>query len=263
MNRVYWLLIFSLFFFCEIISAQQDLIKHVYASTALLYGQTQSGGMDMFCTVTAFEKNETGYLFVTASHCVGTSDQVHERVEITKTQFFITFDELKTDKKFYPAKVEMAGYQPVGDDFSILSIETKDDIPLVPLGDEKLEEAGLPVINVASPDGLGKQVFHGTISSLYVDRPVIEEDINWRGVMLLQIQSGPGSSGSAIVSVKQNQIIGFLVGHFGDNTFVMPVSRFKTFRQAVLDKKYKYFNRDSVIEVTGRNSISAPTPKKP
>lgn len=230
--------------------AQQDLIKHVYSSTALLYGQTESGGMKMFCTVTAFEKTETGYNFVTASHCVGQSDEVHERVEITKTQFFITFDELKSDKKFYPAKVVMAGYQPAGDDFSILSIETKDEIPLVPLGDEKTEEAGLPVINVASPRGLGKQVFHGTISSLYVDRPVIEDQINWRGVMLLQIQSGPGSSGSAIIGVDQKAIIGFLVGHYEENVFVMPVSRFKAFRQAVLDKKYKYFNKDSIIEAT-------------
>lgn len=184
----------------------QDLVKHVYSSTALLYRQSESGGMEMTCTATAFEKTEKGYLFATASHCVGESDTVHERVEVQKTRFYLTFDE-KDDKKFYPAKMVMAGYQPKGDDFSIFSIETTDGISIVPLGDEQKDEAGLEVVNVASPNGLGKQVFHGFISSLYVDRPVVEDDINWQGVMLLQIQSGPGSSGSAIISAKQEAIM--------------------------------------------------------
>jgi S1-C subfamily serine protease len=224
----------------------QDLVKQVYSSTALLYRQTESGGMEMTCTATAFEKTAKGYLFATASHCVGEADKVHERVEVVKTRFYLTFDE-KSDKKFYPATLEMAGYQPKGDDFSIFSVETNDPISIVPLGDEHLEEAGADVINIASPRGLGRQVFHGFISSLYVDRPVVEEDINWQGVMLLQIQSGPGSSGSAIVSVKQSAIVGFLVGVYGENTFVMPVSRFKAFRQEVLDGKYKYFKKDAIV----------------
>jgi S1-C subfamily serine protease len=223
------------------------LAKHTYSATALLYRQTESGGMEMTCTATAFEKSEKGYLFATASHCVGEADKLHERVEVVKTRFYLTFDE-KADKKFYPATLEMAGYQPKGDDFSIFSVETADEISIVPLGDEHQDEAGAEVLNIASPNGLGKQIFHGFISSLYVDRPVVEDDINWQGVMLLQIQSGPGSSGSAIVSAKQQAIIGFLVGHYGENTFVMPVSRFKTWRQAVTDGKYKYFNKDSITE---------------
>ncbi len=227
----------------------QDLIKYIYSATALLYQQSADGGMHMDCTATAFEKTEKGYLFATASHCVGETDKDHERVEVTKTRFYITFDE-KEEKKFYPAQVIMAGYQPKGDDFSILSIETGDIIPLVPLGDEKLEEAGSAVVNVASPNGLGKQAFHGYISSPFVDRPVIEEDINWQGVMLLQIQSGPGSSGSAIISAKQEAVIGFLVGHFGENTFVMPVSRFRAFRKAVEDGKYRYFKKEQVEDLT-------------
>jgi S1-C subfamily serine protease len=235
----------------------QDLAKHVYASTALLYRQTESGGMDMTCTATAFEKTDNGYLFATASHCVGESDSVHERVEVTKTRFYLTFDE-KDDKKFYPAKLVMAGYQPKGDDFSIFSVETDDAITITPLGDEHKDEAGLEVVNVASPNGLGKQIFHGFISSLYVDRPVVENDINWQGVMLLQIQSGPGSSGSAIVSVKQEAIIGFLVGHFQENTFVMPVSRFNAWRKSVEDGTYPYFKKDAIVDapVTGSKKKS-------
>jgi S1-C subfamily serine protease len=200
-------------------------------------------------------------LFVTASHCVSESDETHERVDVMKTQFFITFYEKSADKKFYKAKLLMAVYQPKGDDFSILSVDTTDTIPVVSLGDEKLDETGLPIINVASPNGLGKQVFHGSISSLYVDRPFIQEDINWQGVMLLQVQLGPGSSGSAIVSTKQEAIIGFLVGHQGGNSFAMPVSRFKVFRQAVLDGKYKYFNKDSYNEVIPATKGAAAVPK--
>jgi S1-C subfamily serine protease len=224
----------------------QDLVKQTYNSTALLYRQTESGGMEMTCTATAFEKTDKGYRFASASHCVSEADKLHERVEVLKTRFYLTFDE-KADKKFYPATLEMAGYQPKGDDFSILSIETTDTVSIVPLGDEHLDESGSEVVNIASPNGLGKQIFHGYISSLYLDRPIVEEDINWQGVMLLQIQAGPGSSGSAIVSVKQSAIVGFIVGLYGENRFVMPVSRFKAFRQAVLDGKYKYFNKDNIV----------------
>jgi hypothetical protein len=239
---------------------KNDLVKHTYAATALLYRQTESGGMEMRCTSTAFEKTDKGYLFVTAAHCSAEDDTQHERVEAVKTRFYITFDE-KEDKKFYPAKFLMAGYQHKGDDFSVFSVETSDEFPTVPLGDEHLDEAGDTVVNVASPRGLGKQVFHGWISSPYVDRPVVEDEVNWQGVMLLQIQSGPGSSGSAIISTKQNAIIGFLVGTYGENVFVMPVSRFKKFRQDVLDGKYKYFNKDAVVEAASKPASSAAKPK--
>jgi S1-C subfamily serine protease len=220
------------------------LVNQAYGATALLYSQSEDGGMHMRCTATAFEHDKDGYYFASAAHCVATDDVQHERVEVEKVSFFVTFDE-STDKKFYPAKVVAVGYQHRGDDFSVLRVETKDSWPIVPLGDETKERVGAAIINVASPQGLGRQVFHGWITMLRVDRPIIEGDINWRGAILLQVESGPGSSGSAIVSVEQEAIVAFLVGHADQNIFAVPVSKMKEFYEAVKAKKYKWYVPDA------------------
>jgi S1-C subfamily serine protease len=217
-----------------------DLSKKAYQSTALLYSQNDDGGMRMRCTATAFEKSKTGYLFVSAAHCVATDDTQHERVEVERTRFYITYDE-SGDKKFYPAKIVMVGYQHRGEDFSIFDVKTEEVWETTPLGDEGKEVVGSPLINVASPGGFGKQVFHGWVSSLFIDRPIVEGDINWTGTMFLQIESGPGSSGSALISVGQRAIVAFLVGHASGNVIAMPVSRFKKFRQMVIDGKYRWY----------------------
>lgn len=226
--------------------ADSSLIDQTYRAVALLYSQDQSGSMKMHCTATAFEKTRDGYRFASASHCIGNDDTTKERAATAANQvFYITYD-LAKHKLFYPATVTAVGYQHRGDDFATFDVETKEDWPIVPLGDEQKEtvtdQEGAPVLNVASPLGLGKQVFHGYISSLNLDRPVIEGDINWKGSMLLQIQAGPGSSGSAIVSVKQRAIVGFLVGTVGGSNIVaIPVSKFKAFREAVKDGKYRWY----------------------
>lgn len=239
MKKVFGLFLALLLSVCGV-SSKDSLPAHVYSSVALLYKQTEDGGQHMACTVTAFEKVKDGYLFVTAAHCVGTDDTQHERVEVEKTRFYITFDERGT-KKFYAADIVMAGYQHRGDDFSVLYVKTDEQWTVTPLGDEQKEESGAEFITVASPQGLGRQVFHGWITLLKIDRPIVAEDINWSNAMLLQVESGPGSSGSSIVSVKQEAIIAFLVGHYEQNTFAVPISQFKAFRKAVEDGKYRWF----------------------
>ena len=52
-----------------------------------------------------------------------------------------------------------------------------------------------------------------------------EISVNWSGAMLLQIEVGPGSSGSAVFSEKQDAIIGFVVGHAGPVTVAVPTRR--------------------------------------
>ena len=216
------------------------LVKNTYKSVALLYAQTEDGGQRMHCTATAFEKVADGYLFATASHCVANDDTQHERVNVDKAPLYITFDE-QGEKKFKRATLLAAGYQHRGDDFAILHVKTDEVWAITPLGDEAKEEAGAEIINIASPQGLGRQVFHGWITMLKIDRPIRQSDINWTNAMLLQVESGPGSSGSAIVSVNQGAIIGFLVGHYEQNIFAVPVSQFKAFRTAVAAGTYKWY----------------------
>jgi len=231
-------------------------------AVALLYSQDDSGGMHMHCTATAYEKfardekvadhdvKVQGYHFVTAAHCVGNDRKSKAKsADASRIPFFLTFDEVNAPKVYYPAKPILIGYQSKGDDFSAFEVQTDKEWTVIPLGDEKKAKDGEKIVNVASPLGLGKQVFEGTISSLYIDRPVISGDINWKGAMFLQISAGPGSSGSSIISVEQKAIVGFLVGTVGGNNIVaIPVSRFKTVIQQVADGKYKYFKPSDADE---------------
>jgi len=121
----------------SLLAENTPLINKTYQSTALLYKQSEDGGMHMTCTATAFEKVKptkdikNGYLFVTASHCVGEDDTQHERVQVVKTNFYITFDEA-ADKKFRPARLIAAGYQHRGDDFAIFEVDTDEIWPITP-----------------------------------------------------------------------------------------------------------------------------------
>lgn len=225
------------------VSANEEEQKYLKAVGAL-YAQDMSGGMRMRCTMTAFEKVETGYLFATASHCVGNDDVERERSATSAETFYMTFDEPRSiSKVFHPAKLRWSGYQSRGEDLAVFFVASKDDWNTIPLGDEKTLLDGAEYVNIASPLGLGLQTFHGIISKIYLDRPVTQGTINWRGTMVLQ-QAGVngGSSGSAIISTEQNAIVGFLVGSIDGGTIIaMPVSRFKAVDKAVKEKKYKYW----------------------
>jgi S1-C subfamily serine protease len=123
----------------------------------------------------------------------------------------------------------------------------------VKIGDEKNINDGAQYWNVASPLGLGKQVFEGIISSVYLDRPLVEGDINWKGTLVLQ-QAGVngGSSGSALISKEHHAIVGFLVGTIGQSTIIaIPVSRFTEVSKAVKDKKYKYWQDQKELNADG------------
>jgi hypothetical protein len=214
------------------------------AATAILFSQNENGGMVVRCTATAFDKHGDKYTFVSAAHCVGEDDVQHERVATSnRTTFYISFDESKL-KRFYNAKVLWVGYQHRGDDFSIYEVDPGKDVdwPVIPIGDEKKEQEGNSVLNIASPQGLGLQVFHGSISKMELDRPVVEGDINWKGAILLQMPgTNGGSSGSAIISEKQEKIVAFLVGTIGGTSITaIPASRFSTFKDKAENGKYKW-----------------------
>lgn len=226
--------------------ATQTFAERVKASTAILYSQEEDGGMRMRCTATAFEKTETGYLFISAAHCIGEDDTAHEAVaSYDTTRFFLTFDESAV-KRFYAATVRMVGYQHRGDDLAVFEVTTTDRWPVTPVGSEKDESEGNPFINVASPLGLGLQVFHGSISKLELDRPIIQGDINWIGTLVLQITGvNGGSSGSAVVSEGQEKIVGILVGTIGGSTIIaIPATRFVKFRAQVEAGKYRWMKSD-------------------
>ena len=218
------------------------IAERAYAATAILYKQTASGGMDMACTATAFEKGSKGYLFVSASHCVAEDDKTHQKAVVSSSPFYISFDQVN-DKTFHRAEVVMAGYQGRGDDFAVLSVDTKEEWPTMPLGQAGQVKMGEEVLNVAAPVGLGRQLFFGRVSLVNMDGAVTSREINWKNAMLLQVDGGPGSSGSSVISLEQEAIICFIVGSVKGNPSVVsiPVSRFLSFRDAVRRRQYKWF----------------------
>jgi len=217
-----------------------QFVQKVYNSVALLYSQTEDGGMKMRCTATAYkvlDKN-TGYRFASASHCVEGDSDVEQKAQ----HYFITFDTAGS-KTFIPATLVEAGDRNVGDDFSIFEVKTDAKVEVTPLGDSDKVVTGENVINVASPMGLGKQFFQGYVSDTRLDRPPLDAgDVKWTDVMLVFIGGGPGSSGSAIVSEEQKAIVGFLVGSNGGQNIgfiVIPVNKFLKFESAVDAHTYK------------------------
>lgn len=221
----------------------------LYPATALLYSQEEDGGMKMRCTATAIEKNATGYIFVTAAHC-GCEDNADKKtVSPEKTFFYLTSDD-RDAKTFIKTKVAGCGYRHRGDDFMLLQADTTQTFPVVSLGDDPivLEQ----VVNVASPLGLGKQVFAGSVSSAKLDRPIVENDIDWTGAVLLQMFGvDGGSSGSSVVCLDQGKICAFVVGSIDKTTMTaMPVSRLKTLQKGLANKTYKYWIADpDAIEI--------------
>lgn len=222
--------------------ANQKLIQHVDKAVTLLFSQNDDGGMRMRCTATAYRKTDKGYRFASAAHCVDGRTE-NEQADV---HYFVSAD--NAGKKTYiPAKLLAAGDKEIGDDFSIFVVESADEFVVIPLGDNTTLALGSQVVNIASPLGLGKQLFTGYVSSTHVDRPSLDAgEVKWRDVMLVVGGGGPGSSGSAIVSVEQEAIIGFLVGSFNEGQIgmiVVPVSKFKTFETKVDDGTYKKEHR--------------------
>lgn len=212
------------------------LIANTYESVVLLYSEDATGGMHFHCTATAYRKTDKGYRFVSAAHCV-TGDRSVDQKEL---KYFVSND--AATKSFIPVKLIEAGDKNRGDDFSIWEADTKDSFIVTPLGDNEKTSMGSEVIDIAAPMGLGKQYFVGYVSSTHVDRPPLDAgEVKWHDIMMIMIGSGPGSSGSAVVSIDQKAIIGFLVGGMSGNigAIVVPVNSFKVFESLVDSGKYK------------------------
>jgi|SRR5208337_2231751 len=214
-----------------------EFVQKVYDSVVLLYGQDEEGGMVMRCTATAFEKVPGGYRFASAAHCVeGKTDK-----EQKAGKYYVTTDSAG-DKVFLNAVLIEAGDKSIGDDFSVFEVKTDKTFAVVPMGTSATLGVGDRIINVASPFGLGKQYFEGYVSAVKLDRPPLDAGgVEWSDVMLVEVGSAGGSSGSAIVSEDQHAIIGFLVGGTQSTigAICVPADRFNAFYKAVKAGTYK------------------------
>lgn len=216
----------------------------LYPAVGLLYSQDAEGSMKMRCTVTAIGEKDGVTEFLTAAHCGCTDTEEKKQTSPEKgVVFYITGDD-PDDKDFEKATVTGCGYRTKGDDFMFLSVKSKKPFPVVKLGhDPELLDQ---VVNVASPLGLGKQAFLGSVASPKLERPLIDGDINWTGVVTLQMFGvNGGSSGSAVICLDQQAVCGTVVGSIGGSTMTaMPVSRLKAVRDGIAAHTYKYWVAD-------------------
>lgn len=210
------------------------------------------------CTATAFKRRGNTYYFITAAHCVSVAgpikgDMWHEEdkdhcfVRVMPWDWFIEiFDSNNTIPFMYRAELYCVGHYGRGDDFAVFKVVLPKPIPTIPLAiwDPRVGE---PVINVSAPMQFGKQLFRGYVSAPASPSRHISADS-----VLLQLPTGPGASGSSIISQSQRGIIAILTSAFyapvEDESFkiatahiatsALPVSKFKKFW--VLSDKGKY-----------------------
>jgi hypothetical protein len=232
--------------------------KDAYNATGLLYAFTEDGSLRMYCTATLISDPELipadKNIVASAAHCVSEDDTQKEIAVAVGDDWFFTFDNKPENPKvFFPAKIIGIGYQSRGDDFSVFEINPnpsmlENPIVKIPLGQNPtLNEV---VINIASPNGLGKQLFRGYVTSENLDRPVKQGSINWKGGVLVHVVADPGSSGSAVISVSQKGIVSFLVGGISNTIVTIPVDRFKKFLRELKENKYEYFDPKKSVDTS-------------
>ena len=179
-----------------------ETFARVSKSVGALYSLDSGGDMKFLCSATAIDRKHGKTVVLTANHCIRKG--VAYSINFGDNNFRplnvwqIPHYEIDADK--YPRRYN----EPVTDIalFLMEGVET----PVVPIGAASKARPGSKVAMVGFPLGMAKVSYEGIVSG-YLDRPGSDES----GYLLLQIFGAPGSSGSAVVSIKTGEIMGVLV----------------------------------------------------
>jgi S1-C subfamily serine protease len=144
----------------------------------------------------------------------------NKKVTVYKGPLFVSDDSLEV-KKFARVNLVSVGKVEEGYDFAV--IEADLNVPALTLGDEKILKGGDDIVYVGAPAGIGKLYYKGFVSLPRVDRPMNFDGARWPGAIMLQVPAESGCSGSSIV--KDNKIVGILVGGDKAVTAAVPISR--------------------------------------
>ena len=195
-------------------------------ATFALYGQrddptTKKHYQPFLCTAFIFQKDATGYLLLSAGHCIEGSP---------------------VDSTFAVAEQmggELHSVTPVSarkesvDDYVVFHWTTDRVYPVLQLGDEITESIGSAEINPNFSFGVVKQLAHGVISSDLIDKPDIISDCDvCVGRFILEEMAGGGASGSPVISATTHKVIGVLVIQLETAGFgIEPISTVKAAMQ--------------------------------
>lgn len=209
----------GLFTCAESIKAPRGFVGEMYNSTLALYG-VKDGTTRFLCTTEPFEKISGGYNLISAGHCVQSVP--------ADVQFFVAEE---IGGPLTSVKV-LKAYLGDGLDFSEFELKTNHKYSVFVLGDEHDSRVGDPIINPNFALGLGKQLSFGTISSDVLSASPSCPVDECAGSFLVQTYGGGGSSGSAVISAKTQQVIGLITWQANRGSIgfgVQPISTFYKF----------------------------------
>lgn len=188
-------------------STQESLVqlfKWLSPAVGALYVQDLEGDLKYNCTVTAIGKEKGDVIVITAYHCVEKGQA-----------YLVTFD----GKRFHGARVwkvprwevsaaDEKNKRKWGEpevDMAMFLVDAV-DVLAIAVGTTQGIEPGERIIIVGFPLGITKARYEGIIAGR-LDKP----GYDYHGYLITQIFTSPGSSGTAIVSVRTKKVIGIHV----------------------------------------------------
>jgi hypothetical protein len=174
-------------------------------------------------------KVKDGYEAVSADHCATVEGQFPDADLNFGVSYSDVTGQLPTD--IVPAKVIAHGNWQTINDIALWDVQTSEKLPVLKLGDSDELKIGEELINVSVPyEGIDKSLYEGYVGQTRVNSP--DPDMDGK-IHAMLYGTGPGSSGSAVLSTKQNAVIGTLV-QSADNKGVLlvPVNYIKAFMSA-------------------------------
>jgi len=205
-------------------AGHEELFAKAHEASWAIYVRG-AGGMSASCSSSAIKSDADKTYLISAGHCFVGQD-------LSKTDFLVTRDH----RTFYKAKVKQSGLKLKmgmkttssdlgdydGDDWALVEASVG-NMPIVPLGDSQILRIGEDLIIVGLPFGLDFLAVQGIVGSLDIS---ISATV-WNHYYGGNIYIAGGNSGSGIISVKQEAIIGIVCAGPGQQTSMlifMPVS---------------------------------------
>ena len=207
---------------------ESKTIEQMYNATGILYAiNPMDNEYHRVCTIWNYEKSSDGYIAISASHCATIGDMYPQ----SGLTFGVSYAEPTNPpdvSTIVPAKLLEFGDMTKADDIAVWDIQTKDVRPILPLGDSKNIKMGEELLNVSIPfDGIAKGCYRGTVTNPKVQY----NDPEIKGMVFVDMfGTGPGSSGSAVVSERTHKVVGILT--MGENSvgeLLVPVSVIRAF----------------------------------
>jgi hypothetical protein len=184
-------------------------------ATFALYGQainpvTHQSVSPFLCTAFAFKADSTGYLLLSAGHCV--DDEPSESTFAVSEQIGGPLQRVSVvSARFEPS---VGAYE----DYAVFHLATSKKYPVLDLGDD-IEGIDSKTINPNFAFGITKQYAHGIVASDVMVNSIQCSTCDHQ--IFIHEFSGIGASGSAVIAEDTHKVIGLLVSQIDGGGFTV------------------------------------------